>query len=224
MAENVTKPVTRVLLNNPFIPSTYKISIEPDLVKFTFDGSVVIDGTVTSDTNRLVLHSKELLISSACASFGDKKINASTINFNIKETSVEFIFPESIPAGTCTFSATFVGMLNNQMAGFYRSSYTDIHGNKKIMGSTQFEPLDARRAFPCIDEPAVKVPRRGDLIVYFALKSHFVDNPSISPIRRYSQLPSSSPPRSRHFQICPNLNARSSPAARSASSSWTAPR
>ena len=42
------------------------------------------------------------------------------------------------------------------MAGFYRSSYTDIHGKSKIMASTQFEALDARRAFPCWDEPARK--------------------------------------------------------------------
>jgi aminopeptidase N len=49
-----------------------------------------------------------------------------------------------------------MGFLNNQMAGFYRSSYTDIEGNSKIMVSTQFESLDARRAFPCWDEPARK--------------------------------------------------------------------
>lgn len=42
------------------------------------------------------------------------------------------------------------------MAGFYRSSYTNIHGESKIMASTQFESLDARRAFPCWDEPSRK--------------------------------------------------------------------
>jgi puromycin-sensitive aminopeptidase len=50
----------------------------------------------------------------------------------------------------------YTGFLNNQMAGFYRSSYTNIHGQSKIMASTQFEALDARRAFPCWDEPARK--------------------------------------------------------------------
>jgi aminopeptidase N len=42
------------------------------------------------------------------------------------------------------------------MAGFYRSTYIDIDGNPKIMASTQFEALDARRAFPCWDEPSRK--------------------------------------------------------------------
>jgi aminopeptidase N len=42
------------------------------------------------------------------------------------------------------------------MAGFYRSHYKDSNGADKIVASTQFEALDARRAFPCVDEPAAK--------------------------------------------------------------------
>jgi aminopeptidase N len=151
------KMVERVLLNNPFEPKLYNLSLEPDLVRFSFDGNVEIAGTITSATTKLVLHSKELLIPSASFKSGDKEISASQINFNIKETTVEFIFPEAIQPGEGTLSVPFVGTLNNQMAGFYRSSYIDANGVKKIMASTQFEPLDARRSFPCIDEPAVKV-------------------------------------------------------------------
>ena len=42
------------------------------------------------------------------------------------------------------------------MAGYYRSKYTDMNGDSKFMGTTQFEAIDARRAFPCWDEPARK--------------------------------------------------------------------
>ena len=42
------------------------------------------------------------------------------------------------------------------MAGFYRSGYTTVDGESRVMASTQFEALDARRCFPCWDEPARK--------------------------------------------------------------------
>jgi aminopeptidase N len=40
-----------------------------------------------------------------------------------------------------------------QMNGFYRSSYKDIDGKEQLMVSTQFESIDARKCFPCWDEP-----------------------------------------------------------------------
>lgn len=49
----------------------------------------------------------------------------------------------------------FTGILNDQMAGFYRSSYV-VNGKIKYMASTKFEPTHARKAFPCWDEPNIK--------------------------------------------------------------------
>jgi aminopeptidase 2 len=50
----------------------------------------------------------------------------------------------------------FTGQLNDKMAGFYRSTYKNPDGTEGIMATTQMEPTDARRAFPCFDEPALK--------------------------------------------------------------------
>ncbi|MCL4131802.1 UNVERIFIED_CONTAM: hypothetical protein GTU68_054331 [Idotea baltica] len=41
------------------------------------------------------------------------------------------------------------------MVGFYRSSYFE-DDVEIFLGTTQFEATDARRAFPCFDEPALK--------------------------------------------------------------------
>lgn len=66
-------------------------------------------------------------------------------------------FDKSIPAGSkAQLTHTFTGTLNDKMAGFYRSSYKDKEGKTKYIASTQMEPTDARRAFPCFDEPALK--------------------------------------------------------------------
>ena len=65
--------------------------------------------------------------------------------------------------GCCT--TTFTGILNDKLRGFYRSTFTDHHGKQRTIATTQFEATDARRAFPCWDEPDFKAVFRVTLIV-----------------------------------------------------------
>uniref|UniRef100_A0A5B7A8X7 Aminopeptidase n=1 Tax=Davidia involucrata TaxID=16924 RepID=A0A5B7A8X7_DAVIN len=64
-------------------------------------------------------------------------------------------FAENLPIGVGVLSIAFDGTLNEKMKGFYKSTY-EHNGEKKNMAVTQFEPVDARRCFPCWDEPACK--------------------------------------------------------------------
>ncbi|KAF8035976.1 hypothetical protein BT93_C1868 [Corymbia citriodora subsp. variegata] len=64
-------------------------------------------------------------------------------------------FPETLPPGIGVLAIGFEGILNDKMKVFYRSTY-EHNTEKKNMGVTQFEPVEARRCFPCWDEPACK--------------------------------------------------------------------
>ena len=97
-------------------------------------------------------------IHSTKVSTGEKLISSTPdVTYNKDSQTTKVSFNEKIPAGSkATLVQTFTGTLNDNMAGFYRSSYKDADGSTKYLATTQMEPTDARRAFPCFDEPALK--------------------------------------------------------------------
>lgn len=80
-----------------------------------------------------------------------------TTTFNKDDTTVTFEFKDEFKKGSkAVLDIEYVGLLNDKLAGFYRSKYTDDNGVTKYLATTQMEPADARRAFPGFDEPALK--------------------------------------------------------------------
>jgi puromycin-sensitive aminopeptidase len=69
---------------------------------------------------------------------------------------IHLTFADALPEGEAVLELTFRGILNDQLRGFYRSTFTDTEGRERTLATTQFESTDARRAFPCWDEPDFK--------------------------------------------------------------------
>ena len=113
---------------------------------------------VTEDTNFVSLNSNEIDIHDATISVKGAVVASNPeISVNNDSQVATIKFSDSIVAGSSAqLKLTFTGCLNDHMAGFYRSSYKMPNGETKYLASTQMEPTDARRAFPCFDEPALK--------------------------------------------------------------------
>ncbi len=144
-----------VLLPTHIKPSRYRIMLRPDLEKFTFWGEETIYLDITKQSKEITLHAEELEIESVNFKNSKLKISNFKITYNKKHETVTFTTSATIPKGSGELFLTFRGVLNDKLRGFYRSKYT-VDEKEKYLATTQFEATDARRAFPCLDEPAAK--------------------------------------------------------------------
>nr|XP_020450130.1 leucyl-cystinyl aminopeptidase [Monopterus albus] len=138
-------------------PLSYDLTLNPDLESMTFTGRTVINMSVRHNTKRIVLHSANLNITKATFKLGDRKTSVVTVLEYKPRQQIAVKFSEELKEGQyCVLTLDYSANLSNTYGGFYKSSYTDKDGNKRVLAATQFEPLAARKAFPCFDEPAFK--------------------------------------------------------------------
>ena len=135
------------------VPVNYKLTFEPDLKKFTFDGLETISINCKKSVNVITMNSAELKIKSCIVKSGQKIIKSS-FKTNDKKEELQIKLDQKI-SGVCSVDLEFVGILNDRLLGFYRSRY-EQNGKTKYLATTQFEAADARRAFPCWDMPEAK--------------------------------------------------------------------
>jgi puromycin-sensitive aminopeptidase len=158
------KTALKVRLSKDIVPIEYNLELRPDLENFTFEGVETILISLLKNTKTITLHSKELEIETASVAYKKEKIFAKKISYNVDRETATFEFRDAIPQGKVKLTLVFKGILNDKMRGFYKSSF-QIEGKTNHIATTQFESTDARRAFPCFDEPAQKAIFNVSLIV-----------------------------------------------------------
>jgi puromycin-sensitive aminopeptidase len=138
------------------LPVRYDVTLRPDLKAFTFTGASSVTVKVHEPVREIILNAIELDISAVRIEDHDGKSQDAIVTYDEAEQQATFAFSDEIVAGDYTLHTTFTGILNDKLHGFYRSTFTDADGADHVIATTQFEATDARRAFPCWDEPDIK--------------------------------------------------------------------
>jgi aminopeptidase N len=131
-------------------PERYGLALTPDLHAAAFSGEETIDVVLDSPSKTITLNAAEIKFGEVKA-YAAKQSQIATTTLDEKKEQVTFTFADELPAGRVTLKIAYTGILNDKLRGFYLSKT-----KARNYAVTQFEPTDARRAFPSFDEPALK--------------------------------------------------------------------
>jgi aminopeptidase N len=135
------------------VPVHYAISIAPNLQSGVLKGSETIDIDARTATRSITLNALELKVTQA--RLLDERNGVASIQMHADDETVELTFPQPVKAGAHRLQLEFEGRINEQPQGlFFARRPADRSG--RVMLASQMEPTDARRMFPCWDEPAYR--------------------------------------------------------------------
>ena len=133
------------------VPDHYTLTFSPDFTKNDFAGDETIAVQVLKPTSQIVLNAIDIDFHEASITSGASTQTA-TVTLDKDKQMATLAVAHPLPPGPATIHIRYVGILNNELRGFYLGK--DSNGQK--YAATQFEATDARRAFPSFDEPAYK--------------------------------------------------------------------
>jgi aminopeptidase N len=198
-------------------PEAYKLTLTPDLKAATFTGSETIDVVLDAPSRTITLNAAEIKFGEvkayslpvAAYNYGklgsqpvplqpleaDKHPQIAAITLDDAKEQATFTFPNELPAGKVTLAIQYTGILNGQLRGFYLSKT-----RARNYAVTQFEPTDARRAYPSFDEPALKATYDITLVIDSA-------DTAISNTNIISDKPGPTPGKhTLHFATTPKMS------------------
>ena len=169
------------LLPDAVVPEHYDLSFrpnpqiftatEPEESDFTFEGHAVIAINILQPVSAITLNAADLSISQAWVTpaenlgTGQEKDRAQSVTLGSTAETATFDFGKELLPGKYGLTITFSGIHNDQMCGWYRSRYKLSSGEERWMLASQSESTDARRIFPCWDEPEHKATFEVSVVV-----------------------------------------------------------
>uniref|UniRef100_A0A3P9Q6B5 Aminopeptidase n=1 Tax=Poecilia reticulata TaxID=8081 RepID=A0A3P9Q6B5_POERE len=164
------EPWDKYRLPKTLVPSHYSVTLWPRLTPdpktglYIFTGDSFVDFECVEETDLILIHSNKLNYTTqsngqlaALSAIGGGSAPSITKSWLKEETQflVLHLDGKLVKGQTYRLDTTFTGELADDLGGFYRSEYIQ-DGVKKVIATTQMQATDARKSFPCFDEPALK--------------------------------------------------------------------
>lgn len=186
ITDNVQSDIATFRLPNNTLPIFYNLRINTNIHEgdFGFTGEVNITFTVLETTNSITLHARQLLILDADIRYTDGTLFETDLRYTY-DSATEFLTfitnQDMLGAGLLVINIEYAGFLGNfNDRGFFYSSYTNSQNETFWLASTQFQPINARQAFPCYDEIRFRTPY--DIEIYHHDSYNAISNMDVDRI------------------------------------------
>src|SRR5215472_6243281 len=134
------------------VPTHYAIELAPDLQALSIAGHEIVDVDVREPTARVVLNTVNIEIAEAGIDDGAQRAE---ISLDATAETATLAFANTLTPGAHRLRLAFTAKINAFGRGLFYVDYPTEAGQRRMI-SSQLEPADARRIFPCWDEPAFK--------------------------------------------------------------------
>ena len=148
---------SNIRLPSSLSPVLYRVSLDTDLNMFRVDGVVSVDISVIQSTDLVIFHTKDMTLNSVSLTSEGRQLDIKRQFFYTDNDFYVVQLSNKLSAGnSLQLNVSFNYTLREDLVGYYKSSYSLGNNEMHYLATTQFEPTDARRAFPCFDEPGMK--------------------------------------------------------------------